>query len=324
MLTLALSTVPKVPGCRLVVATFAGDPAHYAHRLLAHARGSPRWRVSEVPGPVPWQLRADLAELAALLLPADYARRVDNRWTAGHDRLATATQITGLAGGYDVLDPVPGVRYVIGLDVGLTRDRTVATVAHRDPAGRVVVDRQKVWAGTPGRPVHLPGVTAWLAHAAGDYNNARVVFDPYQAVQAAQELRAAGVRAVPFTFSAASVGRLAVALFRAIAAGRLVLPEDGELLDELANVRLRETAPGVYRIDHDSGQHDDRVISLALVVHELAGRVPVRSAVTVPSGDLAGATTAGPLGGAGAPARHLLWEHLGLDRPMTPSWPPPR
>ena len=42
-----------------------------------------------------------------------------------------------------------------------------------------------------------------------------------------------------------------------------------------ANVRLVETAPGSYRIDHDSGQHDDRVISLALAAQRLlatAGR----------------------------------------------------
>ena len=38
------------------------------------------------------------------------------------------------------------------------------------------------------------------------------------------------------------------------------------------NVRLQETAPGVYRIDHDPDRHDDRVISLALVVHRLVER----------------------------------------------------
>jgi hypothetical protein len=38
------------------------------------------------------------------------------------------------------------------------------------------------------------------------------------------------------------------------------------------NVRLRETAPGVFRIDHDPDRHDDRVISLALVAHRLAER----------------------------------------------------
>jgi hypothetical protein len=40
----------------------------------------------------------------------------------------------------------------------------------------------------------------------------------------------------------------------------------------LANVRLRETAPGLFRIEHDPGRHDDRAVSLALVANWLAER----------------------------------------------------
>jgi hypothetical protein len=39
-----------------------------------------------------------------------------------------------------------------------------------------------------------------------------------------------------------------------------------------ARVRLRETSPGSYRIDHEADQHDDLAVALALVVHELAER----------------------------------------------------
>jgi len=48
------------------------------------------------------------------------------------------------------------------------------------------------------------------------------------------------------------------------------LPDDPELIDELANLRLRETSPGVLRIDHDPDKHDDRAIALALAAHRLA------------------------------------------------------
>jgi hypothetical protein len=47
----------------------------------------------------------------------------------------------------------------------------------------------------------------------------------------------------PFTFSSASVGRLAVTLFNLLRDRRLDLPDDGALVDELAHVRLRETSP---------------------------------------------------------------------------------
>jgi hypothetical protein len=50
---------------------------------------------------------------------------------------------------------------------------------------------------------------------------------------------------------------------------QVALPDDPDLIDELVNVKLVETAPSSYRIDHDSSQHDDRVISLALAAHRL-------------------------------------------------------
>jgi hypothetical protein len=52
----------------------------------------------------------------------------------------------------------------------------------------------------------------------------------------------------------------------------LALPADEDLIDELANVRLRETSPGVVRMDHGEGQHDDRAIALALAASKLLER----------------------------------------------------
>jgi hypothetical protein len=46
------------------------------------------------------------------------------------------------------------------------------------------------------------------------------------------------------------------------------------LLDELANVRLRESSPGVYRMEHDPDKHDDQAIALALAANHLITRRP--------------------------------------------------
>ena len=50
------------------------------------------------------------------------------------------------------------------------------------------------------------------------------------------------------------------------------LPDDEALIDELAAVRLREVGPGVYRMDHDRGRHDDQAIALALAAQHLVER----------------------------------------------------
>lgn len=54
----------------------------------------------------------------------------------------------------------------------------------------------------------------------------------------------------------------------------LWLPNDDELLSELGRVRLRETGIGQARLDHDSGDHDDQAVALAIIVAELIGNVP--------------------------------------------------
>jgi hypothetical protein len=72
-----------------------------------------------------------------------------------------------------------------------------------------------------------------------------------------------------FAFTAVSVGRLALSLHQAIRNHRVALPDDEDLLDELVSVRLRKNSLGVYRLDHDSGQHDDQAVALALGTHHL-------------------------------------------------------
>ena len=96
--------------------------------------------------------------------------------------------------------------------------------------------------------------------------------DPWQAAHLCQRLRARGVRVEEFSFSSASVGRLALTLYRLLRDGAIDLPDEPELLEELSRVRLVETAPGAYRIDHSSGEHDDRAISLALAALHLVDR----------------------------------------------------
>jgi hypothetical protein len=271
MWTSIFSAVPKWPGMRLVVIGHAGDPAHWSYSILERARVSERWRVHEVPGPLEWISAGDLEEQRAMLLPSQFRRRHLNEWCAAEDRLTTVDDVRACVRHSGVLAPRAGVSYVVSLDVGLTNDRTVATVAHLD-GEVVVVDRQEVWQGSRSSPVVLGDVEDWLGVACRSYNRAPLVFDPFQAVHVAQRLRGSGVRVLEFTFSQSSIGRLAVTMFRMLRDRQVALPDDAELIGELTSVRLVEKQPGVYRIDHDSNSHDDRVISLALAAQHLLER----------------------------------------------------
>jgi hypothetical protein len=65
------------------------------------------------------------------------------------------------------------------------------------------------------------------------------------------------------------VGKLAIVLYRLLREHRLSIPADDALRDELLTVKLRESSPGITRLDHDSGRHDDRAIALAMVAEAL-------------------------------------------------------
>ena len=163
-----VSAVPKVPGCRLVCLASAGDPAHWSYSVRERARVSDAWRLSEVPGPVPWVDPAALAEQKALLTDSQYRRLHLNQWTASEDRL---TSVEGLAAAVRLDGPQdyrPGVVYRIGCDIGLRHDRTAIVVCHAEAVDaqsrtrRVVLDRMVVFAGTKADEVTLEAVEETL------------------------------------------------------------------------------------------------------------------------------------------------------------------
>jgi hypothetical protein len=262
----------KLAACRTVVITNAGDPQHWAWKRRETARTSRHWRFVSIAGPLPWLTADDLEILAENAeTVSDYERLHLNKWTTSEDRLASRADLKACTTLPGDLPPVPGVVYVVCLDVGIVNDRTVLAVMHAEhsPAGRrVVLDRIDRWRGTKSAPVDLSDVRDTLIARAQEYR-ARAVVDPHQAVLIAQEARDAGVGVDEFAFSSTSVGRLALSLHQAIRNRRIALPDDEILIDELASVRLRKNTLGIYRLDHDSGQHDDQAVTLALGTYHL-------------------------------------------------------
>jgi phage terminase large subunit-like protein len=268
----AVSTaVAKTSQARMVVLTTAGDPAHWSHKVLEHAEADPMWRVHQVPGPAPWMEQDRLDEQRRRLPEASYRRLFLNEWTEAEDRLTTIDDLQACVTLDGPQAPQPGNRYVIGLDLGLTSDLTAAVVCHL-AEDAVVLDRINTWTGTSEHPVQIGDVETWITQACITYHPATVVLDPWQAIDLAQRLKRKRIRVEEFTFSAASVGRLATTVHILLREHRFALPQNTQLLDELANVRLRETSPGVYRMDHDPDKHDDQAIALALAANHLITR----------------------------------------------------
>ena len=282
--TAILSAMHKVPGSRLVILTSAGEPSGQAFKVLEEARRSDRWRTSEVTS-LPWVDPAELEAQRPLLRDSEFARLHLGVWTQSEDRLVSEEDLLAAA----VLDgpqaPVPGTSYVVTLDAGLVKDATVVVVAHAEPLGegfgaprRVVVDRLWRVKGSRLKPVQLATVESYILQVCREYHGAPLHADPYQVVGLLQRLRSKGVRASEFTFSSQSVGRVANALHLALRNRLLHIPNDPDLLSELGRVRLRESSPGAVRLDHDSGEHDDQAVAIAIAVAVLQGEGNVGAA----------------------------------------------
>lgn len=261
------SAVAKTPTCRMVLLTSAGEPEHWSHRVLALAETSPSWHVHEVPGPAPW-IHADRLEEQRLMLPdASFRRLWLNEWTSGSDaRLTTLDDVLACVDHSMPLAPGPH-RYILGVDLGVHHDRTVVAVCHAE-GDRSVVDDVMVWYP----PVDLTEVATAVGAISRQYRRAPVVVDPWQAIMMAQQWRADGVRVTEYAFSESSIGHLAMTMYRGLRQRSISLPDDDDLIEELAAVQLVETRPHVWRMDHGADGHDDRAIAIALALTHLAQR----------------------------------------------------
>jgi hypothetical protein len=280
----SLSTaVAKKATARLALISTPSSPTHWSYGIYRHARADPLWSVLHVKGPSPLVTPERLAEQRRQHDDVTCKRLFDCEWTAGTEQMFSEDDLAKCVTLSGPLEPRPGRSYCISLDVGLVNDRTAVMICHGERVTgddgetrtKVVLDRKMVWSGSRARPVQLQDVEAFISEAALTYRPARIVHDPFQSVQLAQRLRGHGLSVAPFNFTPASVSRIAVALHTLIRNGLLAIPDDRDLIEELSTIKLRETSPGSFRIDHDRDKHDDMAIALALAAEHLTAKAPI-------------------------------------------------
>ena len=179
-------------GARLVVLTTASDPAHFSRRIITtSAYDDPLWRVHEVPGPASSIDPKRLAGREEDAFPESlYLRLFENEWVASEDRLANEDDLLACVTLDRPLDPgLPGVRYMIGLDIGLkNRSRRAQSSAtpRRIPGAEHPRASSSTASGT-GRALVFDR-SSFRSSRSGSrkqlrrYNRAHVRFDPYQAI----------------------------------------------------------------------------------------------------------------------------------------------
>ncbi len=283
------SGVAKTQGRLLIIST-AGLVGHWSQSVFAQAESDEAWRVSVVHEPPPW-IPASEIEIERRRLPhSSFLRYWVNEWASPEDRLASEADVDACVRHSGPLAPVKGTRYVMSADLGVKVDPTVACVMHtaiENDRHVYVVDRLRRWVPSPGRPVDLDDVKAWLIAMHHEYRPIRVEVETWQAFKLLGELRASGMSVREFVASAPSSSQLALAVFEALRDQTLVLPDDPDLLRELKQVRLVASAGAAerFRLDHASGHHNDQAIAIGIALLALLKRGSSRGArMLVPQG----------------------------------------
>jgi hypothetical protein len=212
-----------------------------------------------------WISAKDLDTQRRSLPPEIYQRLWENKWTEGSGSLITREQLDLC------VDPTwqpqtsgrQFVRYSVGVDLGLVRDRTARAVVHVEPGGRVVLDDLRVWQGSRRQPVQIADIEEDLIEVSGRFNHPVVIVDPWQLQGSLQRLRGQ-ISIEEFRFTSESVRKLSENLLRLIRDAQLRLFPDTELERELLAMQMVQTTYGGYRMDHRSGGFSDRVVALAM------------------------------------------------------------
>lgn len=267
---------PRVLG----VVSNAGYYGSWQHAVYERFCADPDFQIWDKKGQLAsWMSPERVAALKARLPAAEGRRLFDNYWIdvgedAGYLTVAEAQACVDPSLPYRMFRQAGVDNYVLIVDYGPKRDRTVFLVAHADPTGRVVVDRIDVLTGT----VAVEAVQQRIDTLIRLFAPARIVIDPYQMLGVIEGLRRRGQPVEEVKFRGGTLNHELCECLRTAVSHRRVawypgagsLGADDTLETELGRLVTKRKEYG-FRFDHEATGHDDRAFCLALAIHQCPG-----------------------------------------------------
>lgn len=271
--------------CLFVVLTNAGfnDTWQRSVRDTAESEHERSWYFFEAPVRkklATWLSDEVLAQTRKFITPTEARRLYDNEWLSLAEERAIflPEDVDACIGPPD--PPPPGAPIYLGLDYGEVNDPTAMAAVWYD--GRILhVIECACLQGSRDNPVQIAEIEAWTQRKLVQYPNSTVILDKHQLVDLEQRLQKDGVATKRFEFSSGKlVFEMAECLRTMMIAKRIRfssaagLQVNGTTLaDEFKRVISKRTQWG-YKIDHDTKEHDDRVISVGMAALEAIKSTP--------------------------------------------------
>ena len=257
----------KTPDVQTIVISNAG-----------YSQSGWQWRVRESAGEADWAylFTVDgvianwvtdewIAQMRALLPGSAFDRVIGNRWTSESGDFVTRSQWRRCVDPTlreRSWTPAHGTAYV-GLDLGLTHDRTALAAVYVD-GQEVVLDELQVWQGSRGEPVQIEAVERALVDLRRRHGGRlHVTADPWQLKASIQRLQSQGVSIEEFAFAPASIQKLSALLYETISGATLRVFDDQELEEEILGLQVVQRPSG-WSFDHRAQGYSDRAVALAM------------------------------------------------------------
>jgi hypothetical protein len=227
----------------------------------------------------PWQTAEWIAQQRKTLRAAEFARMIECQFVEGEGNFVEPDAWEALISpSHSPLSPGDIPRVYIGLDIATAPsgdDCALIGVYHQD--GLVKVAFHKVWKGKDRkqRLKLTETVKPYLLRARQDYNLAGVWFDPYQALQLAEDLRKAGIRCVEVPQTHSNRGPKDTALYEMVSNRQLMLYDHPDLRKAAAGASAKELGNGLLFLKKASGRAKiDLLVALSNVADEARRNEP--------------------------------------------------
>lgn len=203
------------------------------------------------------------------LPPTIFAREHMNQWGVGGDAFASLEAIEHAINYGPALAFTDAGPSVLFCDLGWVHDETAIAVAKwHEESGLARVIALETFKGSQAEPVQLKRVQERIIEMAGMLGVTQISIESPQGVLMSEQLKLEGL---PASVSyPTSKGQMAIwgSLYSALRNGRVWLPDDHLLKQQLLSLTIKSTTTG-WRVEDVASLHQDRAIACAGAIHML-------------------------------------------------------
>ena len=201
-----------------------------------------------------------LAANKKALLPMEYLREHENKWSEGSDAFCTIEDVDkAMKPPTPLLEEFSGPAYLFA-DLSWRKDETVISVSRATEEGMEIVGMQ-VFTPTPEAGIDFDEVKAAIEDMAQRLGVREILIESPQAVGLSQQIKLPGAKVDVYHPTAPGQRGIWGAMYLGLRDGLIRLPKDRKLRRQLLSLTIRDSGTGWKVEEIDKRLHQDRAFA---------------------------------------------------------------